>query len=417
MAKITKEELSALIADQVQTAVTAALQSKPADPPTPPADDPDGKPGEKKDDPEGMQRKYASIYMNTGAEPSKVATKQDKGIGWARAAKAASQSGGDPEKALFIAQRMYPQDDVLHREFKAMSVTAPANGGYLVPEIYANEFIELLRPQLIAGMLHSRRINMENGNLTIPKVKGGASAHYVGEKRAAKGSKMTVGNTKLSGKKLITKVIMTNDLIRSSSYGADVMVRDDALAAMRQREDEAMLVGKGTSFEPMGVLSASGIQTVSIGALPDTGITGTLMAKLLQKNVPDDGSLGYVMNGYLWEVLYNVVNASGHYVYRESMDKGHLGKHPYAVSEFIPQGSDANGKTKLLFGRWSDFVIGEQMAMEVKLFDQASVKDEDDSLISAVDEDCSILRLMAIHDFAIRHEESFVVAENVYTKS
>ena len=54
--------------------------------------------------------------------------------------------------------------------------------------------------------------------------------------------------------------------------------------------------------------------------------------------------------------------------------------------------------------------------METRLFDQGTVEDEDGT-ISAVDDDCSILRIISTHDFGVRHEESFVVVKDIYTKS
>lgn len=418
MAKMTKEELNSMIAEQVKAAVASALETKAA----PPAAHEEGD-GSNASGTKGapaaaaVERKYAGIYMATGSpEADPNPTKQEKGIGWARAVKAVSQSGGDPDKALHIAQKMYTDDTVLHRELKAMSATSPSEGGYFIPEIYSQEVIELLRPLTIIGSLGARTIFAPNGNVTIPKIKGGASAHYVGEKRKAPASKMTVGTKKLSVKKLITKVVVTNDLIRSNAYGADRVVLDDALAAMAERKNAAVLNGKGTEFEPLGILNTAGVQTFDVGAIPDSGITGTMMAKLLQKNVRDNGTLGFVLNGYLWEVLYNMVNSSGNYVYRASMDEGKLGKHPYFVSDAIVVGNDANVKTSLIFGRWSDLIIADQLDMETRLFDQGSVEDED-GLISTIDEDCSILRILSTHDFGVRHEESFVVAKNIYTKA
>ena len=86
------------------------------------------------------------------------------------------------------------------------------------------------------------------------------------------------------------------------------------------------------------------------------------------------------------------------------------------MSDAITAGNDANVKTSLVFGRWSDLIIADQLDMETRLFDQGSVEDED-GLISAIDEDCSILRILSTHDFGVRHEESFVVAKNIYTKA
>ena len=70
----------------------------------------------------------------------------------------------------------------------------------------------------------------------------------------------------------------------------------------------------------------------------------------------------------------------------------------------------------MILGRWSDFIIGDQLGMETRLFDQGTVEDEDGT-ISAVDDDCSILRIISTHDFGVRHEESFVVVKDIYTKS
>lgn len=54
--------------------------------------------------------------------------------------------------------------------------------------------------------------------------------------------------------------------------------------------------------------------------------------------------------------------------------------------------------------------------MEAEMFREGSAKDENDEIISAIDNDCSILRLISLHDFALRHEESFVVGTGLQTK-
>ena len=52
---------------------------------------------------------------------------------------------------------------------------------------------------------------------------------------------------------------------------------------------------------------------------------------------------------------------------------------------------------------------------EAELFREGTVID-DNEIVSAVDNDCSILRLLAIHDFGVRHEQSFVLATGIQTK-
>ena len=85
-----------------------------------------------------------------------------------RAVKCIHASGGDIDRAAFTAERKFG-DAEMAREFKALSVTSPTDGGYLVPEVYANEIIELLYPATVIYSLGARRLGMANGNLTSPK--------------------------------------------------------------------------------------------------------------------------------------------------------------------------------------------------------------------------------------------------------
>ena len=55
-------------------------------------------------------------------------------------------------------------------------------------------------------------------------------------------------------------------------------------------------------------------------------------------------------------------------------------------------------------------------SMESEMFREGTVTDEDGNTISAVDQDCTILRIIDLHDFGIRHEESFVIGKNMQTQ-
>lgn len=80
----------------------------------------------------------------------------------------------DPDAASFYAQRKYDDADMA-REFKALSATNPAAGGYLIPEIYLDQIIELLYSKTVIFELGAQKVPMANGNLNIPKMTGGAA--------------------------------------------------------------------------------------------------------------------------------------------------------------------------------------------------------------------------------------------------
>lgn len=361
------------------------------------------------------QRKYASIYMNTGRTDKEEKSGLPAGIGWVRFQKCMMRANKDYDIAASIARKEYG-DGFLERQIKAMSVTAPTDGGYLVPEVYASEIIPLLRDKAIILRLGATELPMDRGNINIPKMTSGVSASYVGELRKAKASKAKFGNVRMSSKKLMCKVLISNDLIRSNAYGADQLILNDATTAMALAMDRAAFLGKGTEFEPTGLFNMAGIPTIDLNAAPDETTTGKMLARLLQNNA-DTSKLGWAFNGFAWEAFYNVVQAaSGLYLYREQMDNGKLNGHEFAVSNQLPNGSGSNRPTNVVLGNFSEFMIGRQGSMESEMFREGTVTDEDGNTISAVDQDCTILRIIDLHDFGIRHEESFVIGKNMQTE-
>lgn len=353
--------------------------------------------------------------------PEPKGEKLDPGIRLARCAKLMVLANNDPEKALFYAQGggtnsrkgMYPEDKELHAALKQMTEGTPSDGGFLVPEQYAAEIIPLLRAKAVVRRLGARPLEMPGGNLNIPKVTGGATAYYVGESRDAKKSKPTLGNIRLSAKKLVTLVPISNDLLRANTYNADQMVRDDMIQTMALKEDYTALYGSGTEFTPRGVINVSGITKAALGAVPDSDTMAAMVGLLLTKNLPWM-SVGWAFNGALWSVLYNLKDGSGNYIHRDEMNQGKFLGLPFAISNQITYNNDANKTTDVFLADWSEFIIGEQMGLELEASREASYHDGSE-LQSAFSRDETVLKVTAKHDFGVRHAEAFNVKTSVYT--
>lgn len=82
-----------------------------------------------------------------------------------------------------------------------MSATSPSSGGYLIPEIYLDEIIEMLYAKTVIFELGARKVPMANGNLNIPKMTSGRSCDVGGEARKIAKSQPTFGNIKMSAKR------------------------------------------------------------------------------------------------------------------------------------------------------------------------------------------------------------------------
>lgn len=417
----------------VKTAEGAGENNAPAAAPAAEQKAAPARPSEQKAAP-APQRKYASLFLSTGASRDGVRTtgfkarmesmsgperrKAAYGM-FGRAVKCIHASGGDAEKAAFTAERKFGDTEMAH-EFKALSVTSPSDGGYLVPEVYANEIIELLYPSTVIYSLGARRLGMNNGNLNIPKIKTGSRALFTGESRSLPKSAPKFGNLKLSAKKLTALIPMSNDLLRSTNFDNDVIVGQDVTKQMALGVDWGALNGTGGEFQPLGITKNKGVQNIDVTALDElyassagvltAAFPNYLVASVLKNNVYADG-LGFVFNTSVEQFFKSLRDNVGSFIFAKEMnDNGTLVGYPYRTTNLL---ETTGGKSSIIFGNWIDLVIGEQGALEIETSREGSWTDDAGNLISAFENDQTLIRAINNVDTGLRHDESFAVATKV----
>lgn len=172
---------------------------------------------------------------------------------------------------------------------------------------------------------------------------------------------------------------------------------------------------------PLGIYNNKGVEKVDAGKLAGNDLADGsgritadfpvwLRAKAMNKNI-DDASLGWAFNSITEAYIMNLKTTTGAYIYREEMQAGKLLGAPYRISNQIPVGKD--GTTEIFFGNWADLMIGDQMGMETLTTLEGSWIDDEGRQHSAFDENLVATRATMYDDIAIRHEESFIVAEKV----
>ncbi len=380
------------------------------------------------------QRKYASLFLSTGAarDPgtangfkARIATmsaperrKAAYGM-FGRAVKCIHAGGGDADRAAYTAEHKF-NDTEMAREFKALSATVPSDGGYLVPEVYANEIIELLYPATVIYSLGARRLGMANGNLNIPKIKTGSRAMFTGENRAIPKSAPKFGNLKLSAKKLTALIPMSNDLLRSTNFDNDVIVGQDVTKQMALGVDFGALLGSGGEFQPLGIIKNKAVQSIDVTSLDaayassDGVLTAAfpnyLVAAVLRNNVYADG-LGFVFNTSVEQFFKSIRDNVGGFIFAKEMNEnGTLVGYPYRTTNLL---ETVNGKTNIIFGNWNDLIIGEQGALEIDTSREGTWTDDAGNLVSAFENDQTLIRAIDNVDVGLRHYESFAVASKV----
>ena len=372
--------------------------------------------------PTPTQRKYSGIYMSRTTTTGGTAKKSvPPAIQLARAIKCLDVFGRhDPDAASFYAKKKYDDADMA-REFKALSATNPSSGGYLIPEIYLDQIIELLYAKTVIFELGAQKVPMNNGNLNIPKMTGGARATWGGEARKIAKSEPTFGNIKLSAKRLEAIVPQARELLMSTNYSADQLFANDLTRRMELGLDFGALFGKGGEFQPMGVFTDKEVEHIDAKTLNNTDLSDSngkitadfpvyLRSLVLAKNV-DDQKLGWCFNSVLEGYLMNLKTTTGAYIYREEMTAGKLLGFQYKVSNQI--GTTSGGLTELCFGNWADMLVGEQMGLETYTTLDGSWVDEDGVQHNAFEENLAATRALMYVDIAARHKESFAHVKNI----
>ena len=347
------------------------------------------------------------------------APEREKGLAFARcvrATAAAKLAGTGPTGAIAVLNGWGDHDlgeKWAEAREKAMAAGDATAGGFLVPTQFSAEVIEFLRAASVVRRLRARTIPVPSGTLKVPKLSGGATAYYVGENTNATKSEPTTGQLSLSFKKLITLVPLSNDLMRFSSPGADAIVRDDVVNAMRVREDSAFIRDDGTASTPKGlrywahadnVLEANGTASLQ-NTFTDLG---NLILKLLDANIPMI-SPGWIMAPRTEMYLKTLLNSNGYAVFLEEMSRGTLWGWPYGITTSVPVnvGTSSN-KSELYLVDFAQALIGESMNLVVDTSYEAAYHDGS-AVIAAYSQDQTVVRAIAEHDFGMRHDKAVAV--------
>ena len=103
------------------------------------------------------------------------------------------------------------------------------------------ELIELLRANVVVRGAGPMTVQMPMGNLTLPRLAGGATTSYQGELDDMSVSEEMFDDLNLIAKKLTAMVPVSNDLIRRAPIGVEAIIRDDLIQSIARKEDVQFL--------------------------------------------------------------------------------------------------------------------------------------------------------------------------------
>ncbi|MEO8022093.1 phage major capsid protein [Polaromonas sp.] len=193
----------------------------------------------------------------------------------------------------------------LEDERKAMSIGTDPAGGYTVAGVLANEWIDLLRADMVLSKAGARTVPMESGDLSLACVTGDPVISWHGENANINDAAPTLGSVNMRAKTVVCLVKLSLELSQDSS-NIEQILQGTITRAMANAIDSAGINGVSTdaAVAPRGIIDLSGRNTVtSIGAPTTWDFLVDGMYELAADNVPLDRIGALVAHPAVWKKM------------------------------------------------------------------------------------------------------------------
>ena len=284
--------------------------------------------------------------------------------------------------------------DVLSR---ALSVgTATAGGNTVATDLLSGSFIDLLRNASVIAQTGATYLNGLSGDVAIPRQSGAGTAYWLAEAAAVTDSSQTIDQVTLSPKALSAHTTYSKQLLAQSSIDIEQFVRNDLAQVLAVAQDLAAVQGTGSSNQPTGIWATSGIGSVT--ATSNSFVDIVNMEKEVAVDNALTGSLSYVTNATMAAKLKRTEIASN--TAKFILESGQANGYPVYVSNQIPATYNSNAKSGVIFGNFSDLLIGNWNGLDVVVDPYTAAANRQVKLVVSL-----------WTDMAVRHAQSFCKAE------
>jgi len=349
------------------------------------------------------EKRGARINRTTG-EPvfADRVKSSDAGLNFAAYVGFLSACGGKFDDAVKLAKKRGADPLIV----KALSESTFSSGGAFVPEAVAADYIELLYNASVFLEMGPRRINVAHGNLTLPKLTGGASAYWLGESTNVTPSQQSTGQERLDLKKLGVMTVSSNEFLRDSSPSAIDMIRMDIAETAGVAVDAALLRGTGSAYSPRGLASLVHADHQEQTAGTTVAFITTDLIKAMQ-NLEDanirNANLAWFMSPRSKWGIMSKRDANNNEVWAPEMRGGTLYGAPFRSTTNIPNNVGAGGtSSEVYLAAMNHLVLGEDsLGVQIQISDTAAYHDGA-NVQAAFSRDESVVRLIQRLDLVER---------------
>lgn len=325
-------------------------------------------------------RSYSFVrVLNALANPNNKGFQESAAFEFEASAAAAARMGNTPKG-------VYVPGDVFKRD-----LTVAGSAGNLVStDLLTESFIDILENSMVLNALGATLLRDLVGNVAIPRMTAGATAYWVAEDGSITESQQTFDQVTLTPKTVGAMTEITRKTLLQSSLDIEAFVRRDLAQRLALAIDSQGIIGDGASNNPTGILSTTGIGSVTFAASNDPTFGEVID---VESAVAIDnallGKLSYLAPSSLTGAMKQKVKdaGSGRYI----IEGGEANGYPVVQSNAVTAAT-------LIFGNFQDILLGFWGGLDLNI---------DTSTGSA----SGRVRVVALQDVdvAVRHAESFAV--------
>lgn len=327
-------------------------------------------------------KSFDGASASRGGSPIRVERNVAKnGIALAQMVKCIGRAQGNYFGALQIAESAGESLDprvknVLKAAVAAGSTSNSTWAGNLVGDetsVYA-DFIEYLRPMTVIGKFGTDGVpalrSVPFRTPLIGQTSGGAG-YWVGEGQAKPLTKFDFSRTTLDPLKVANIAVVTKEVVANSSPSADAIIRDQLVAALRERLDlDFINPGKAAVVGVSPASITNGLTPISSTGDPEADVQALFAAFIAANLSPASGV--FIMSSMTALALSMRKNPLGQREYPElSLTGGIFQGLPVIVTEYVP--TDSSGSL-LILANASDIYLGDEGGFAVDMSDQASLE-------------------------------------------
>lgn len=264
------------------------------------------------------------------------------------------------KQAFWNATRHKDKDKLTPEMRNALQVGTDSEGGYLVPDEFENRLIDGLKDATVIRS-HAYVFKTSNGLHKIPVVASHGSAAWIDEEGAYTESDDAFGQVQLDAHKVGTIIKVSEELLNDSAFDLEGYIYSEFIRRIGDKEEEAFLVGNGSS-KPTGILNATGGGQVGVTTASATAITADELIDLFYSlKAPYRKNAVWVFNDATMKIVRKLKDGSGQYLWQPGLKDGEadtiLGR-PYFTSAAVPTVA-ASAKT-VIFGDLNYYWIGDR---------------------------------------------------------